>query len=158
MDSELIGRALSMRSRELTLEEMLRCPRDETKSIDEYPHVTQWVRGALRRTRGQWFDLALMARQAIHPSGKARLQDLLSEIHKEEQLCEDLMAVKESQSKEIASLSEKIDEKVEFARELLEKKQLLTEKKEAIQCVLSAENVNIAEVLKWKKRVELFGR
>ncbi|KAJ1365683.1 hypothetical protein KIN20_026093 [Parelaphostrongylus tenuis] len=27
------------------------------------------VRGALRRTRGHWFDLALMAHQAIHPSG-----------------------------------------------------------------------------------------
>ncbi|KAJ1363298.1 Vacuolar protein sorting-associated protein 4A, variant 3 [Parelaphostrongylus tenuis] len=27
------------------------------------------VRGALRRTRGQWFDLALTAHQAIHPSG-----------------------------------------------------------------------------------------
>ncbi|KAJ1360687.1 hypothetical protein KIN20_019716 [Parelaphostrongylus tenuis] len=114
-----------MRSRELTLEEMLRCPRDETKSIDEY---------------------------------QARLQDLLSEIHKEEQLCEDLMAAKELQSKEIASLSEKIDDKIESARELLEKelcyagisiltlrlylyttqkpeKQLLTEKKEAIQYV-----------------------
>ncbi|KAJ1348610.1 hypothetical protein KIN20_003953 [Parelaphostrongylus tenuis] len=27
------------------------------------------VRGALRRTRGRWFDLALMAHQAVHPSG-----------------------------------------------------------------------------------------
>ncbi|KAJ1356821.1 hypothetical protein KIN20_014627 [Parelaphostrongylus tenuis] len=29
------------------------------------------VRGAVRRARGQWFDLALMTHQAIHPSGKA---------------------------------------------------------------------------------------
>ncbi|KAJ1361687.1 coiled-coil domain containing 86 [Parelaphostrongylus tenuis] len=28
------------------------------------------VRSALRRTRGQWFDLALMAHQAIYPSGR----------------------------------------------------------------------------------------
>ncbi|KAJ1345725.1 hypothetical protein KIN20_000321 [Parelaphostrongylus tenuis] len=27
------------------------------------------VRGALRRTRGHWFDLELMAHQAIHPPG-----------------------------------------------------------------------------------------
>ncbi|KAJ1348315.1 hypothetical protein KIN20_003591 [Parelaphostrongylus tenuis] len=31
------------------------------------------VRGALRRTRGQWLDLALMAHQAIHPSGVGKL-------------------------------------------------------------------------------------
>ncbi|KAJ1370419.1 hypothetical protein KIN20_032136 [Parelaphostrongylus tenuis] len=31
------------------------------------------VRGALRRTRGQWFNLALMAHQAIRPSGVGKL-------------------------------------------------------------------------------------
>ncbi|KAJ1373964.1 hypothetical protein KIN20_036526 [Parelaphostrongylus tenuis] len=38
------------------------------------------VRGALRRTRGQWFDLALMAHQAIHPSGKPSMTSLSSQL------------------------------------------------------------------------------
>ncbi|KAJ1372853.1 hypothetical protein KIN20_035137, partial [Parelaphostrongylus tenuis] len=71
---------------------------------------------------------------------QARLQDLLSEVHKEEQLYGDLMAAKGLQSKEITSICEKIDNKIESARELLKKKQLLSEKKEAVQYVLSAED------------------
>ncbi|KAJ1364461.1 hypothetical protein KIN20_024561 [Parelaphostrongylus tenuis] len=45
---------------------------------DRRAHAGAVVRGALRRTRGQWFDLALMAHQAIHPFGLGKLvQDSL---------------------------------------------------------------------------------
>uniref|UniRef100_A0A0K0DPC9 Ovule protein n=1 Tax=Angiostrongylus cantonensis TaxID=6313 RepID=A0A0K0DPC9_ANGCA len=86
MDSKLLFSALSMRSEELTMDEMLSCQKDGQKSSGHYRDI---------------------------------LQDLISKVHKEEQLCENLMATKESYTKETASLLGKIDGRIDLARDLL---------------------------------------
>ncbi|KJH42618.1 hypothetical protein DICVIV_11386 [Dictyocaulus viviparus] len=83
------------------------------------------------------------------------LQDLIHRVLKEEQSCEDALAIKQDYEEKILSLSAMIDEeKLKIAQELSEKLELLTKKKESIQSVLQSKGVTLAKFLEIKDHVQ----
>lgn len=99
--------------------------------------------------------LGANAESALSDHNDELFRDLISKIYKEEQICENAMATREENSKQIDSLLAVTDiEKVGLAKELLKEKEMLIRKKAAVQSALSAENINVVEFLKQRSRVK----